>query len=62
MTRSSNAITVTEDRLATLFEEWLRRYDEEPERFTEEYGEPEEYGAGCAAYLIRLNDEVDDRS
>ncbi len=51
-------IAVSESDLAKIFEEWLRRYNEEPENFTKEYGEPETYGAGCAAYLIKLMEEL----
>jgi hypothetical protein len=51
-------ITATESEMAAIFEEWLRRYNEEPERFTEEYGEPEGYGVGCADYFLRLHAEL----
>jgi hypothetical protein len=53
-------ITATGAEMAAVFAEWLRRYTEEPERFTEEYGEPEEYGAGCADYFLRLHAEMSD--
>ncbi len=43
---------------AKAFEEWLRRYHEEPDRFKAEYptgasGE-RSYGVTCAAYFARL--------
>lgn len=52
----SRSITTTSEQLGDAFAEWLRRYNEEPDRFTEEFGEPAEYGEGCAEYLIKLLD------
>lgn len=46
------------DELADAFAEWLRRYHEEPERFEQEYpSDEEDYGRGCAAYLLKLLEE-----
>lgn len=44
-------------KLAAAFEEWLRRYTKEPERFSKEYGEPKAYGEGAADYLLKLLSE-----
>lgn len=52
-------ITATREQIAAVFEEWLRRYNADPEGFTEEYGEPETYGAGCADYFVRLHAELE---
>jgi len=46
------------DAFAAAFTEWLRRYEKEPDRFAAEYGKPEEYGPGCAAYFVKLLDEL----
>jgi hypothetical protein len=43
---------------AVGFEEWLRRYNADPEGFAKEYGEPAEYGTGCAEYFTKLLDEL----
>lgn len=51
-------IVATKAELAAVFEEWLKRYNADPEGFTVEYGEPETYGAGCADYFVRLHDEL----
>jgi hypothetical protein len=55
-------ITATREELAAVFEEWVRRYYDEPERFSAEYGEPVEYGVGCADYFLRLHGEIGDAS
>jgi hypothetical protein len=54
-----NAVTADADELSDAFAEWLRRYHEEPERFDDEYPDDEDdYGRGCATYLLRLLDEL----
>lgn len=50
---------ITRSQLALAFEEWDRRYREEPERFMNEArrllnGTPESYGEACAPYLLAL--------
>lgn len=45
---------ITESDLATAFTEWESRYRENPENFTEEKGEPQEYGKSCANYLLKI--------
>jgi hypothetical protein len=58
------------DDVAAAFNEWMRRYTEEPEKFKREWqtvtefvsqqeaGKTPSYGATCAAYLQRLIDEA----
>ncbi len=57
-------------KVASAFNEWMRRYTEEPEAFKHDWqnvteflaqeanGEEPTYGAECAAYLARLVEEV----
>lgn len=59
-----------EIRLDEAFNEWMRRYTEEPERFSREWqtvgrflreqaaGEVPTYGERCAAYLEQLTREA----
>lgn len=54
------------EKLANAFNEWMRRFEQEPERFESEYasvkrflqekadGREPTYGESCAAYLIEL--------
>lgn len=56
--------------LAKLFNEWMRIFTEEPERFQAEFktvgqflkeeaaGKEPSYGAHCAAYLCKLEDDL----
>ena len=58
------------DPMATAFNEWMRRYTEEPERFEQEWttirrflkdaeaGEEPAYGVNCAAYLRSIMEEA----
>jgi len=60
--------------LARGFNEWMRRYTEEPDKFGREFqavmefleqqqdGETPTYGAECAEYIGRLIDEIDETS
>jgi hypothetical protein len=50
-------LVVSREHVAAAFDEWLRRFREEPEKFDADYGEPSEYGEGCADYLLRLLSE-----
>jgi hypothetical protein len=47
-----------ETAFAVAFAEWLRRYEKEPERYAAEYGKPEQYGPGAAAYFVRILNEL----
>ena len=63
-------MTMTQEVMATAFNEWMRRYTEEPQRFGREWqtiskflaeqsaGETPSYGARSAAYLLQLAEEV----
>jgi hypothetical protein len=58
---------IDQDTLAAAFNEWMRRYIEEPERFAHEIqtvrqfmatmadGNEPSYGDECAAYLLELS-------
>lgn len=48
-------MNVTEERLAQLFTEWLRRYEANSSAFGEY---DSEYGVASARYLIELNEEL----
>jgi hypothetical protein len=52
----------TRGELRVLFEEWKRRYDEDPEGFQSHEAfkseEPQSYGEGAARYFIFLIDET----
>jgi len=43
-----------EKAFAAAFEEWLNRYNSDPDQFAKEFGESGEYGANCAAYFIGI--------
>lgn len=57
-------------KLAKCFNEWMRRFIEEPDRYTREFqrvaefqrqelaGEEPTYGQNCAAYLAELAGEI----
>lgn len=59
---------LTQATIAQAFNEWMRRYTEEPEQFEREWqtvgeyikqqteGVEPDYGASCAAYLLQLID------
>ncbi len=61
---------MTQDQMAAAFNEWMRRFTEEPEayeqltatvkRFLAEQsaGEEPSYGAWCAAYLKQIAEEM----
>jgi hypothetical protein len=53
---SAETITATRDELADAFNEWLRRYDEDPDSFGE-YHDSDNYGQGAADCLIELLSE-----
>ena len=41
--------------LVSAFDEWLRRYHEDPERYEAEYpADGEGYGDDCATYLLEV--------
>lgn len=61
---------MSEQIVANAFNEWMRRYTEEPEQFEREWqsvaeflqqqadGVEPDYGVTCAAYMQKLIDEV----
>lgn len=55
-------MTLTEERMAVIFDEWNKRYAESPESFGENLdddGNPiTGYGANCARYFTKLNEEI----
>ena len=62
--------TMTYDETVKLSNEWMRRYIEEPDRFSREFqtvteflkdeaeGREPSYGESCAAYIFSLQDEM----
>lgn len=55
-------MNITTQRLAALFNEWARRYAENPSEFLEiidENGNPvKDYGENCVVYLQKLQEEL----
>jgi hypothetical protein len=61
---------MNEQIVANAFNEWMRRYTEEPDQFAREWqtvgeflrqeaaGDEPDYGKSCAAYLSKLMAEV----
>lgn len=59
------------DWMSRAFNEWMRRYTDEPERFEAEFrtcsefltqtanGEEPSYGARCAAYLRQIGRDIE---
>lgn len=53
----------TSEKLAKIYDEWLKRYSENPEEFSTTLLDEEEtpikgYGKKCAAYFEKLNNEI----
>lgn len=51
----SRVLVIKEEHLAALFDEWLKRWEEDPER-DDGYGE--DHGAASAAYTFELAEEM----
>lgn len=61
---------MTQGEMAAAFNEWMRRYIEEPDRFSREWQDVMEfegdrfdrkepsYGSDCAAYLLKIHGEL----
>jgi hypothetical protein len=49
---------LSKDNLATIFDEWMRRYKADPEAFLKEYSPIGEYGEDCATYFVELVKEL----
>lgn len=52
---------MTKERMAVLFDEWLRRFIEDPKKFSTEWKaiqEAKTYGASCAAFIEKLDAEM----
>ena len=43
---------VTSVQLVEAFDEWLRRYNEDPEGYAAEYPTDGSYGETCSSYLL----------
>lgn len=54
--------SMTEDELAAAFEEWKRRYDEDPSEFMSfsafKGDEPASYGRGSAQYFLSIVEDL----
>ena len=67
-------MTLNQEVMATAFNEWMRRYTEEPKRFAREWqtvskylaeksaGETPSYGTCSAAYMLQLAEELNHKS
>lgn len=57
---NSGSVFYSEARLIQLFDEWVKRYEENPKEFCAGYkGEnSKSYGESCVQYLRRLEVEV----
>lgn len=63
-------MSVTLDRMAMVFNEWARRYNENPEQFdmdmitrVDKSGKPvKDYGMICAVYFCELAKEMDSKN
>lgn len=51
------AITVTQKNVSDIFESWLRDFNDNPDQYEDEYGEPESYGDSCSEHFFRLASE-----
>lgn len=62
---------MTEQNFAKAFNEWMRRYTDEPDRFSREFesviefledikndSDEPRYGVECAAYFMKILEEV----
>jgi len=58
-------MNVTQQRMAAIFNEWAKRYAENPSEFSEvldENGNPVKgYGENCAIYFEKLAKELDEK-
>jgi len=62
---------LTKSEIAVVLNEWMRRYIEEPDKFSREFeainlflsedgrGVKPSYGDTCAEYMIKLNYEIE---
>ena len=52
------SLTVTYEKLAAAFSEWMRRFQEEPERFYSEAEtlacDTDDYGTSSVKYLVKI--------
>lgn len=67
---TSTVCAMTQDQMATCFNEWMRRFIDEPARFEREFetvnaflaaeagGEEPTYGETSAAYMAQLASEI----
>jgi len=58
--------SITKNRMAKIFNEWARRYSENPDEFDDildEDGNPvSDYGECCALYFEKLANELDEQN
>lgn len=61
----AEGLTTTQQRMAKVFNEWAKRYSENPAAFTDvldENGAPvEDYGECCAIYFTNLDLEMEEK-
>lgn len=55
-------VVITETQAARVFEEWEKRYRENPEKFESDFNRyrrsTESYGVACAPYFLQLHKEL----
>jgi hypothetical protein len=55
---TERVLVIKEEHLAQVMDEWLRRYEEDPDSFVDKYSEEGQYGPIAAAYVFELVDEM----
>ena len=65
MATTKDTQKITLERMAIIFNEWAKRYAENPDEFDDildEDGNPSsDYGESCAIYFHQLANELDER-
>jgi len=56
-------MTTTQQRMAIIFDEWRKRWIEDPKDYIplEEDGDPKTYGENCARFFEELANELDEK-
>lgn len=58
-------MTTTQQRMAKIFNEWAKRYSDNPDEFSDILGEDgkpvKDYGECCAVYFEKIAREMDEK-